>query len=235
MTVWTPELVGSVEDRVQPWLDFANLLPFDIEAPAPDEAPEDLVEYVFEQGAGPSVDRDGNDSVTRFPPRDSLPSRRYTDRVAAARSTYVQFYAVRRILAELVAAHLEDAADTAISLMALGAPTLSFTPAGRIHISADKALRLFSASFDGVDVDRIRRCPECGKFYYAARITKRACDLHLTLMRVRRARGRRGKYEETRRFRKRTGLKAVKGKERERLTKLYQAIGQPSGQEKEES
>jgi len=60
---------------------------------------------------------------------------------------------------------------------------------GRAIIEDDPTWQKFKAALNGVDVDRLRRCPEpkCQRIYYATRQNKKACDKHLALAAVKRS------------------------------------------------
>ena len=237
-------------ETVQPWLDLANLLPFDSEPPRPDEVEGSFVEDFFE-AAGPRAS-EGVIRITKLPAADVFRWTDWTDRAEAARAFYHLFFNVRRVMTDFVQREGTNPTKAAPPTAHASTPDLSRVPVppllgsvsiymntsrtGRIWFSNDPALELFQHCFEGVEVQRIRTCPECGRFYYATRSDKGACDDHLTLMRVRRARNQRGRYEKARQYRKRLRVKAVKGNERKRLLNLHASLtsiqrGQPTQEE----
>ena len=199
--------VGSEADRVQPWLDLANLLPFDIELPPPERIPPRLVRALMEAFPG-TGEVEGLEGIPKWDLSNAPP----VNRGRLAQRVYIAVYAARDFLDRAS----DDSPDplTQVSLGALGPRQARVTAWGQVAIEAAPALALFEAAFDGVHLRRIRRCPECGRFYYAKRVDKQACDEHLTLMRVRRARRKMGKYEEAQSFWRRGTLVLPKGNDR---------------------
>jgi hypothetical protein len=60
---------------------------------------------------------------------------------------------------------------------------------GCVQVEDDPVWQDFKAALNGVDIDRLRRCPEpkCGQIYYATRDNKMACDKHLAVAAVKRS------------------------------------------------
>jgi len=75
---------------------------------------------------------------------------------------------------------------------------------GRVSFEPELNLGEFMKTLAGTEILRVRRCPACGKFYYAVRANKGACDEHLARERVRRGRDPhlQKKYEASRRINK---------------------------------
>ena len=218
--------IGAEADRVQPWLDLANLLPFDIEPPPPERIPPHLVQAILE--AFPSTaEPEGTEGI----PKWDLSNAPAFNRWRLARRVYIAVYAARDFLNR--ASDDSPKPVTQVSLGALGSRQARVTAWGQVAIEAAPALALFEAAFDGVHLRRIRRCPECGRFYYAKRVDKQACDEHLTLMRVRRARRKMGKFEEAQSFWSRRALILPKADERMPLLDLARKLMRNEIEEKE--
>jgi hypothetical protein len=86
------------------------------------------------------------------------------------------------------------------------------TEAGRVTFQPDPLLENFKSAIDGVESDRVRLCPICSRFFFALRITQRACSTRCNqTRRVRAWREKQTQYEYTRKL-KSAGLKARKEK-----------------------
>jgi len=71
----------------------------------------------------------------------------------------------------------------------------------------------------------LRRCPVCNRIFLALRRDAPCCSLQCShIRRQHRFTGNWEQYRRAREFRNRTGLAAVKGKERRRLMELYEAL-----------
>jgi len=82
----------------------------------------------------------------------------------------------------------------------------------------------FLAALYSRDLGRVRSCVECGRFFVALRSDQKACRFTCAnRFRVKKCRQNKGKYLENRKFRKRTGLKALR-RGRQRLIKLSDAL-----------
>jgi hypothetical protein len=73
---------------------------------------------------------------------------------------------------------------------------------GRVNFEPDLMLQRFKEALEGTEILRVCRCPICGRFYYAVRKNKGACDEHLARARVKRGRDPqlRERYEANRRI-----------------------------------
>jgi hypothetical protein len=181
-------------------------MPFDIELGPPDRIPPQLVQSLIDGFPGA-----GGVEETGGIPKWNSTSTPASSRWELAQRVYIVFHAARDFLNRATDDSLN--ANTPVSLGALGTRKARATAWGQVAIEAAPALGLFEAAFDGVHLRRIRHCPPCGRFYYAKRLDKQACDEHLTLMRVRRARRKKGKYEEAQSFWRRGTLVLPKGEE----------------------
>jgi hypothetical protein len=83
---------------------------------------------------------------------------------------------------------------------------------------------IFRRAVEGIELERLNRCPVCHRIYYAVRKNKGACDTHLGLARVWRKRGKVAEYNASRRFRKKAKLKGLRGKARKDLLSLSRAL-----------
>ena len=75
---------------------------------------------------------------------------------------------------------------------------------GRVSFEPELILADFMKALEGTEILRVRRCLICGRFYYAVRDNKGACDEHLARVRVKLGRDPqlREKYEANRRINK---------------------------------
>lgn len=104
------------------------------------------------------------------------------------------------------------------------------SPEGRITMQLDLYAR-FLVDIDGCDLAVLRRCPVCETPFLIKRKDQKACSPRCAnTERVRRARSKQPEYESNRRFRKRGGLKAVRGRERSELRALHNALTIPKGE-----
>src|SRR6516165_5611152 len=72
----------------------------------------------------------------------------------------------------------------------------------RVTTAISDPYRIFLSDLDGVQSERIRRCPIYGSFFYAARLTKKACSEKCNqTRRVREWRRNQSLYEQNRKFR----------------------------------
>jgi len=200
-------------------------LPFDIELPPPERIPPRLAQALIE--AFPGTEVEGPEGIPKWDLSNAPP----VNRGRLAQRVYIAVYAARDFLSR--ASHDSPDPLTQVSLGALGPRQARVTARGQVAIDAAPALALFEAAFDGVHLRRIRRCPECGRFYYAKRVDKQACDEHLTLMRVRRARRKMGKYEESQSFWRRGTLVLPNGDERIQVLHLARKLMEQEDREEE--
>jgi len=112
-------------------------------------------------------------------------------------ASYALFHKVRTALSNLV--RLKS-----VGRMLLGASASRLVYCDRegiIRIELDAYLDGFIPALDGAEVERIKRCPVCGKFFWAKPRNKGACSPKcLGLNRVRRWREKQRHYEKTRRI-----------------------------------
>src|SRR5262249_6662161 len=95
-----------------------------------------------------------------------------------------------------------------------------FVEGNKISFFEEQQWLILKLALESADATRLRACPACGKFYYAIPKNTGACRQHLGLERVRRTRAKKHKYNKSRAFRRRTGLEAVRGRERSELLAL---------------
>jgi hypothetical protein len=222
---------------LQLWLDLAALVDFDNELPPPWNAEKELVERVFEQGAAPKPLGDGPELQATLKIGSAFfPFGVIFDRVQGARDFYEFFWTVRRALEWMI--DTWAARDRWVDGFGLkGKSPLSSFPipaaqgismsrsSGSIFFSEDKPIWwAFRQAVDGLELERLRRCPVCRRIYYAWRKNKGACDEHLALARVWRKRGKLSEYKANRRFRKKANLKGLRGKDRQDVLSLSKAL-----------
>jgi hypothetical protein len=136
------------------------------------------------------------------------------DRRSAARIFYALFYNVRFALecieaeGERLRLRLQQKRPVQYPSSFTGAffgfsQNVRIDPEGGVEIEDHPVWAKFKAALRGVHVDRLRRCPECRRIYYAVRNNKRACDAHLALAAVKRSQRRKkekaAEYELNRR------------------------------------
>jgi len=83
----------------------------------------------------------------------------------------------------------------------------------------------FTEALEAIETSRLRRCVVCNRFFYAIRRDARCCSRRCSHTRRQHiSTGNWKRYGHGRAFRIRTGLAAVKGKERRRLMELNEAL-----------
>lgn len=217
----------GVAASLQPWLDFAAVVPANEEVPPPWKAPPELMDRVFE-ATGPQPRWPGSDFwvCTKFPalfgpfPADSLLHKRED----AAQIVYKFFFDVRSALDWVAEARevslgqgLPSASISTKPQVVFGSGSQIITVhEGKVLFEDNREWTRFREAIRGVEIRRLRRCPVCRRIYYAVRDNKGACDLHLDVARVRRHRDpeSRRKYEKTRKIMRlvRTGLPLSKAR-----------------------
>lgn len=95
---------------------------------------------------------------------------------------------------------------------------------GRVTFTDDPIPSEFKHALEGSEIRRVRRCPVCAAFFYAARKNTGACKEHLALARVRRSRDPRlrEKYQRTRRINRLTKRRVPIGDAMRRLARQSQ-------------
>jgi len=153
-------------------------------------------------------------------------------RTEAAQVFYGLFFNVRLALEAITAQgarqkskkeHGSRLHDYRIHFSFFGFPqTVDIRSDGTAHISDEPVWLSFRDAIEGVESQRLRRCPECARVYYAVRFNKQACDAHLAVAAVKRAQKKRSEYENNRRadrLVKREGVSIGKALEQARKTK----------------
>jgi len=83
----------------------------------------------------------------------------------------------------------------------------------------------FTEALEAIETSRLRRCAVCNQFFYAIRRDARCCSRKCSHTRRQHlSSGNWERYRRARAFRNRTGLVAVKGKERRRVMELSEAL-----------
>jgi hypothetical protein len=163
-----------------------------------------------------------------------------------AKRFYQLFYAVRTLFSDLIVWRQESLEEPR-EKPGLGGLLSEYVPVfhsagqhafigknGRISIVDEPVWSLFKGAINGIEVSRIRRCPVCNRVYYATRANKGACDDHLALAAVWRARGKAPTYQSGRQFRHQAGLKGVRGRKRTEIVKLHAALTRHGKEENDE-
>ncbi len=76
------------------------------------------------------------------------------------------------------------------------------TDDGRIRFQADPLREALKTALEGAEIRRMRRCPICGRFFYARRVTQQACSKGCnSTRRVRAWREKQAEYEHNRKLR----------------------------------
>jgi hypothetical protein len=220
--------------RIQRWLDFAALLPFDEKLPPPWEASAELMDRILVTSAG--LKQIGSTlAATRFPAYLFFPMGAIFDRAQAAREFYRFFWTVRSSLEWMIETwanrdhwpeSLESKRESPSSSFGIPfAQQITMNRrSGKVSVLEGPPWGAFKMAIDGLELERLRRCPVCRQIYYAGRKNKGACDQHLGLARVRRKRGKTAEYNENRRFRRKMRIRAVRGKERAKVLALSTAL-----------
>jgi hypothetical protein len=156
---------------------------------------------------------------------------------AAAEVFYCLFFNVRLALQTIAVqgAHQKSKSERGLRLLNyrihlpfFGFPqTLAIGSDGTAEICDEPVWLCFRETIKRVESQRLRRCPECARVYYAVRFNKQACDAHLAVAAVKRAQKKRSEYENNRkadRLVKREGLSIGKALEQARETKRRKRI-----------
>ena len=238
--------------RLRPWLDYAAAIPWNEPLPRPWEvSPEVALDVVLKAdrllpGGSLMVNELAHATVKS---RSRFPRTRLADWYARKRPThsdmwfYELFWSVRTSLSWFAAfgtrpiAKYSGRTDRRVAVMmppeleSVAAETPALCADGTVSFAENLAWGSFKRAILGVEASRLKHCPVCNRVYYAVRRNKGACDEHLGLARVWRKRGKDPEYNASRRFRKKAGLKGVRGKERRELELLSRAL--PSEENKE--
>jgi hypothetical protein len=174
-------LQRSKRDRLQPWIDLANL---------PDH--DETLHLAFVRRFGVPVVRN---------PLERLAwnmTGQGTGKQTRRNESLVRFYRFVREVFGSLDRMTEDLSEVPFKL------TYFITDSGHglISFAPDPWPNEFKTALEGIEIARIKRCPTCEKYFYAVRANKGACDEHLARERVRRGRDpeRLRQYEETRRI-----------------------------------
>jgi hypothetical protein len=176
--------------------------------PQPQQADPQLLEMIFREGryiadqigmfpGGVRDKKYPSDDLDPFGSHAAAPLESIY-RPNAARIFYALLINVRSVLGMVVkvADLLRKTANDkrGVGQISRGLSSLSFSQKitieqGRVEIEDDSTWRMFRNALNGVEVDRLRPCPEpkCRRIYYATRQNKMACDKHLALAAVKRS------------------------------------------------
>jgi len=192
---------------LQPWIDFANLLPFERlgdDWRAVDQDPMMLSNAFVRDFA----DRPRSDPfyflVRRLPHRRSREPRPTDELIKLFNTVNTVF----KGLDGMTWPSTENEGDEPAWTGHWGTVPFEMTYSvedkgdGRVSFEPDLMLQRFKKALEGTEILRVCRCPICGRFYYAVRKNKGACDEHLARARVKRGRDPqlREKYEANRRI-----------------------------------
>jgi hypothetical protein len=221
------------EQQLQRWLDFAALLDFERALPSPWEADMKLMQLVLERGARP--ERSDTISIaTKTMGQMFFPFGAIFDVERGAHDFYAFFWTVRSAFEWMVDTWTDrenwpdfigSNGQHPISSFAIPSDqAISMSKLGLVVLQDNPVWQLFRGAIQLLDLGRLRRCPVCRRIYYAWRANKGACDQHLGLARVWRKRGKLPEYNASRRFRKKAGLKGVRGNARSDVLSLSKAL-----------
>jgi hypothetical protein len=232
------ELQTQIAARLQPWLDFAALSDFGPAVPKPWDVAPELTEAFLEAHGGLKEVGDAT-CATRFPANFLFPFGVVFDRPHAAKDFYEFFWTVRSAFEWLVETWANpDQWPKMFGVLPADSPGRTFSiptgqqmsmnrQSGLVHFTeGSPAWMAFKWVVDGVELERLVRCPVCRRIYYAVRKDKGACDEHLGLARVWDTRGKLPEYNAARKFRRKAGLKGLRGKARKDLVALNQSLRQ---------
>jgi hypothetical protein len=243
-----------IATRLQVWLDLAAIVPYSQELPAPWEVSDEIEQQVWELAIANRPKAGGKDPrptvqviATSYLPFGIADEKLGKD---ARERFYSLFYSVRSLLSDLIDAHDKPGSKSALALLGATPGPLAgvvqtvpvcFIPVqhavilgGIISFYEDSNWSLFKTAIAGVEVSRLRRCPVCCRIYYAIRANKRACDDHLALAAVWRARGKAPTYRSSRQFRQRAGLKGIRGRKRAEIVTLHDTLTRHGGEQDDE-
>ena len=242
-------LQHRIATRLQVWLELAAIVPCSQNLPAPWEVSDEIERQVWELAI---ADRTGPGRKDRWPTVTllatsylSFGAEELLDKYARGHF-YSLFYGVRSLLSDLIDAHQKPASESALlgagmALAGMQTVPVCFIPSqsaviwgGIISFHEDSNWSSFKTAIAGVELSRLRHCPVCCRIYYAIRANKGACDEHLALAAVRRARGKASTYQSNRRFRQKTGLPGVRGRQRAEMDGLYEVLGRKGKEENDE-
>jgi hypothetical protein len=89
------------------------------------------------------------------------------------------------------------------------------------------------ADLDGCDLSKLKRCPVCSRPFMTKRKDQKGCSPRCAnVERVRRSRKNAEEYEDNRKFRRRTGLQAIRGRPRIDPVVLHEALRTPEGRKR---
>jgi len=110
-----------------------------------------------------------------------------------------------------------------VSLISLQVIATESGEVARIHDKYED----FLTALDGRDLRRLRACPVCSRFFVAMRSDQKACRRACANnLRVRQFRKKQPEYVKNRKFRKKTGIPALR-KGRNKLIALHEILTRP--------
>jgi len=201
---------------LQPWIDFANLLPFNSLGSRWRSDEANLIlsdEFVrkFGQHRRPHPFHHLVQRVTHWGTSDPKFNRELTNLFKSVLSVFERLPDMTRPsrMKEDEPAWVEHYDSVPFNMTYF----IEDNDNGRVRFAPDPLLAEFKKALEGTEISRMRRCPICGNFYYAVRDNKGACDKHLA-----RARVERGRDPELRK-------KYEKNRKRDRAAKVAKAAG----------
>jgi hypothetical protein len=218
--------------NLQPWLDFAELVPFAETVPLPWQATQEYKERFLEEHAGLKPLEGESFRATRFPADAFFPMSLVMNRAAGAQQFFSFFWSVRTTLGWFIDSwarrdHWPSIDGQPAKHDFQWVPTtqiFSLDRSGLVSMFQAGVWGPFYQALQGLNIQRLRRCPICGRIYYAVRKDLAACPEHLKLARSRRERGKLPEYTASRRLRKKLGLKGSRGKQRQKLDLRSRAL-----------
>jgi hypothetical protein len=204
------------KDTLQPWIDLANLFPFESLGNrwiAVDPEPQTLSSAFVREFAGrprPNPLYHLAQRVTRWQTREPRPSSELVGLFNTVRGLFERLPEMTWPTEgeEPVLNEHYDRVQFSLTF------SIEDTGDGRVSFQPDATLTDFKTALEDTEISRVRRCPICGKFYYGVRNNKGACDEHLARARVERGRDPevRKMYEVNRRINKLVKQKVPIGK-----------------------
>jgi hypothetical protein len=197
-------------ERLEPWFRLANLLSREPRAREP-EVRRFVKEYLLPRAQGANPD-------ALFPSKLIY---------SVGERLAVQVRVILWFLVRGEPWHFRETREGSDTIAAAG-----IDRDGLVETGVFSPLQLFLGELKGTPVDRIRACEVCETLFFAVRKDRKCCSGECNHVRhVHRSQGNWSQYRENRKFRNKTGLPAVKGKELRALIERREALVEAKGSE----
>ena len=225
------------------WVEIANLLPPEYLpqewVPQPDSQYKTLLNELCRDFQKLQASRFGGQKIVAM----RIEERKLGQ--LAPLGLYYHVIAIRLALGAIIDAHEKIKAGQPINHpgsdigeFSLGSPSVThyaFISPGSSIIVQEDLYGGFLADLNGCDLSPLKRCPVCSRPFLFRRKDQKACSPRCSnIERVRRSRKSAPTYATNRKFRKRTGLQAVRGRPRLNALALYKALKVSRGENDDE-